>query len=215
MAATFDILYAHKPSGQSWLAPVKISNGVSPSYQPDVVTDSTGGVHIVWNEGNRRIIYTSTPFSPTPIPTLISAKATGTVASVPAPSGATNEYNLFLNITGTGEMVWCAATTIDFPNSLTFGETVTGILNNSLGWWVFRAATPTPITVNVTGTVASVPAPSGATNEYNLYLQITGTGEMFWCAATTTDFPNLLTVGTTLTGTLDNSLGWWVLKKAN
>jgi hypothetical protein len=61
--------------------------------------------------------------------------------------------------------------------------------------------------------VASVPEPSGATNEYNLYIKIVSTGQMVWVAAKTTAFPALLTVGTTLTGDLNHSLGWWVLSK--
>ena len=69
---------------------------------------------------------------------------------------------------------------------------------------------PCPPTGNTTGTVASIPSPSGATNEYNLYLDING--QLVWAAATTTDFPNLLTLGAALTGTLDNSPGWWVFK---
>ena len=75
---------------------------------------------------------------------------------------------------------------------------------------------------NTTGTVASTPAATGSPNEYALYFNITSTtvtglsaGQQIQVAATTIDFPNLLTVGATLTGDLDHSLGWWVLKKAN
>ena len=60
---------------------------------------------------------------------------------------------------------------------------------------------------NTTGTVASTPVSSGGANEYDLYLKITSTtvsgvtaGQQVWCAATTTDFPNLLTAGGSLTG---------------
>jgi hypothetical protein len=81
------------------------------------------------------------------------------------------------------------------------------------------SATPNP-SGNTAGTVANTPSPSGGANEYNLYLNITSTsipglvaGQQVWCSATTTDFPNLLTVGTSLTGNLDHSLGWWVLKR--
>jgi hypothetical protein len=72
---------------------------------------------------------------------------------------------------------------------------------------------PQPDAGIVTGVVASVPEPSGATNEYNLYIKIVSTGQMVWVAAKTTAFPALLTVGTTLTGDLNHSLGWWVLSK--
>jgi Tol biopolymer transport system component len=82
------------------------------------------------------------------------------------------------------------------------------------------AATP-PSTGNTIGTVASTPFYTGAANQYNLYIKITSTtvsgltvGQQVYCAASVTDFPNLLTIGATLTGTLDHSLGWWVFKKA-
>jgi hypothetical protein len=87
--------------------------------------------------------------------------------------------------------------------------------------------TPTPTTVspltsaNTVGTVANTPVGSGAANEYCFNLKVTSStvsgvtaGQQVWCAASTTDFPNLLTVGATLTGNLDHSLGWWVLKQA-
>ena len=69
--------------------------------------------------------------------------------------------------------------------------------------------------------MASTPAPSGAPDEYNFYLVITSTtepgvtaGQQILVAASTTDFPNLLTVGATLTGNLDHSPGWWVFREA-
>jgi hypothetical protein len=69
--------------------------------------------------------------------------------------------------------------------------------------------------------VASQPAASGGDNEYCFYLKITSTtvsgltvGQQVWSAATVADFPNLLTVGTVLTGKLDNSSGWWSFKTA-
>ena len=75
---------------------------------------------------------------------------------------------------------------------------------------------------NCSGIVASSPVPSGAPDEYNFNLQIVNTNisgltaeQQVWCAATTDDFPYLLTVGKTLTGNLDDSFGWWVLKKGN
>ena len=80
----------------------------------------------------------------------------------------------------------------------------------------------TAIAGNTTGTVASAPVSSGSTNEYDLYLKVTSTtvsgitaGQQVWCAATTTDFPNLLTVGVSLTGTLSNSPGWWTFVAAS
>ena len=82
--------------------------------------------------------------------------------------------------------------------------------------------TPTPVEANTTGTVTSTPSSSGGANEYNLYLTIVSTtlsdltdGQQVWVSATTTDFPNLLTVGSTILGNLDDSLGWWVLKQAD
>jgi hypothetical protein len=78
---------------------------------------------------------------------------------------------------------------------------------------------PTP-TANTVGTVASVPVSTGALNEYDLFLRIGSTsvsgmspGQQIWIAATTTDFPGLLTAGSTLSGNLDSSRGWWILKK--
>jgi uncharacterized repeat protein (TIGR02543 family) len=72
---------------------------------------------------------------------------------------------------------------------------------------------------NTTGVVASKGVKTGATNEYDLYLTITSTtvpgvsvGEELWIAASTTNFPNLLTVGATISGNLSNATGWWVLK---
>jgi hypothetical protein len=183
------------------------------------------------------VLKSGTDISPTPPPPPATGNTIGTVARMPTSSGAANEYDLYLNITSTtvpgliaGQQVWCAANTKDFPNLLTVGATLTGTLDNSLGWWVLNSGTvvvpppipptPPPATGNTIGTVGKTPFPSGGANEYNLYLTITSTtvsgltvGQQVWCAANTKDFPNLLTVGATLTGTLDNSLGWWVLKK--
>jgi hypothetical protein len=89
-----------------------------------------------------------------------------------------------------------------------------------------NAAAPPAVTVptkgNTTGVVASSPISSGSSGEYNLSLKITSTtvsgvtvGQTVWLAAKTSDFPNLLTVGATLSGNLDKSLGWWVLKAAS
>ena len=155
---------------------------------------------------------------------------TATVASIPVPTGSLNEYALSISVVSTtdsrfsiGQQIWCAATTTDFPNLLTIGATLTGTLDNSLGWWVLKASTiipPPPTIGTVTATVASVPVPTGGLNEYALSISVISTtdsrfniGQQVWCAATTTDFPSLLTVGATLTGKLDNSFGWWVFKK--
>ncbi len=266
-------------------------------------------------------------------PPAASGNTTGVVAGKPAASGGGSEYNLYLKISSTtvaglsaGQQVWCAATTTDFPNLLTVGATLTGNLDNSPGWWTFKAAaattTPPPAVIapsvttgsagtitssgatlngslvtlgsatgvmvsfdwglttsygsstatqslssagsfgatltglapgtiyhfrakvtgsstvcgsdntfttaantviitsgNTTGVVVGKPVASGGANEYCFYLKITSTtvselsvGQQVWCAATTTSFPNLLTVGSTITGTLDHSAGWWVIK---
>jgi hypothetical protein len=255
------------------------------------------------------------------------------VASKPSASGGGNEYNLYLQVNSTtvagltaGQQVWCAASTTDFPTLLIIGATVNGDLDNSAGWWNFKAAgttiTPPPtitapivttvkaaavtssgaiingslvspgsatsVTVsfdwglttsygsttsvqtftaattfgatltglapnttyhfrakvtgsstvygsdntftttantvitasgNTIGVVAGKPVASGGANEYCFYLKITSTtvsgltvGQQVWCAATTISFPNLLTVGSTITGTLNNSTGWWIIK---
>ena len=117
------------------------------------------------------------------------------------------------------QRVRCVATTTDFPNLLTVGATLTGNLNNSSGYW--RLIAPTPVFANATGIVANTPTASGGPNEYNFYLKITSStvtgitvNQQVWCAATTTDFPNLLTVGATLTGNLNNSSGYWRFNKA-
>jgi hypothetical protein len=171
-----------------------------------------------------------------PPPPQATSNTTGTVASVPYSTGWPDEYNLYLTINSTtvpglvaGQQVFCAASTTDFSNLLTVGTTLSGNLNNSLGWWVFKSSgavtplpPPPPETGNTTGTVVTMPTSSGAANEYNLFFLITNTtvpgfvaGQQVFCAASTTDFPSLLTVGSSLTGNLENSLGWWVLKKPN
>lgn len=75
---------------------------------------------------------------------------------------------------------------------------------------------------NTTGVVTSTPVPNGANEQYNLTLKILSTtvdgltnGQELWCVSTTDDFTNLLTVGASLTGDMDHSLGWWVFKNAN
>jgi Tol biopolymer transport system component len=180
------------------------------------------------------VLQSSTVVPPPPPPTPGTGSVTGTVAGMPTASGPPNEYNVYLTITSTtvsglfiGQQVLCAASTMNFPNLLTDGATLTGTLNNSTGWWVLQSSTVVPppppppsATVNTTGTVARMPTATGGVNEYNLYITITSTtvpglviGQQVLCAASTMNFPNLLTVGATLTGTLDHSLGWWVLKK--
>jgi len=63
---------------------------------------------------------------------------------------------------------------------------------------------------------------SGAPDEYNFYFDVTSTtltgvtaGQQLWIAASITDFPDLLTVGTSLTGNLNDIPGWWIFNKAN
>jgi len=77
-----------------------------------------------------------------------------------------------------------------------------------------------PVTGNTAGIVVGAAVATGGANEYSFNLKITSStvsgvavGQQIWVAATTTNFPNLLTPGVTLTGNLDKSLGWWVLKK--
>ena len=183
--------------------------------------------------GNGTVYGNDATFTTTGNPvTSKSGNTTGTVAITPVATGAPGEYSLSLRITSStvsgvtiGQLVWCAATTADFPNLLTVGATLTGTLDNSAGWWVLKASTiipipPPPTTGTITGSVVNVPVPTGGFNEYALSIKIVSTsdsrftnGQQVWCAATSTDFPNLLAVGATLTGTLDNSVGWWILKK--
>ena len=80
----------------------------------------------------------------------------------------------------------------------------------------------TPINGNTTAVVASEGIATGALNEYDLYVDINSTtvsglnpGQEVWCAASTTDFPGLLTEGTTIIGNIGNSAGWWVFKNIN
>ena len=86
--------------------------------------------------------------------------------------------------------------------------------------------TPTTTTIatvpgDITGTIATQPVASGASDEASFYLTVTSTtvagitaGQQLLVAALTTDFPNLLAIGATLTGNLGNSPGWWVLAPA-
>ncbi len=82
--------------------------------------------------------------------------------------------------------------------------------------------TPTSVSWNTIGVVASVPIASGAPDEYSFYLEVTSTtvsgitaGQQILSAASIADFPDLLTVGASLTGNLSNTPGWWVLEKAS
>ncbi len=70
---------------------------------------------------------------------------TGVVSSIPVPSGAYNEYNFTFKIISTtvdglspGQELWCVSTTNEFPNLLTAGASLTGDMDHSLGWWVFK-----------------------------------------------------------------------------
>jgi hypothetical protein len=136
---------------------------------------------------------------------------TGTVASVPVSTGGTDEYNLFLDVNG--ENIWIAATTTDFPNLLTVGATLTGILDFSAGWWTLTATGANTIELpgQVVGTVASDPVYTGTGTTYGLYLTIDG--QEIWVAATTTDFPQLLTVGAQVVGYLEITSGWPTFRK--
>ena len=144
----------------------------------------------------------------------ISGNTAGTVASVPVATGGAGEYAFSLLITSStvsgvtaGQLVWCAATTADFPNLLTMGAALNGDLDHSAGWWVFKTAVvvtppPPPSIGNTAGMVAGMPVATGGAGEYAFSLLITSStvsgvtaGQLVWCAATTADFPNLLTVG--------------------
>jgi hypothetical protein len=84
------------------------------------------------------------------------------------------------------------------------------------------AVAPSVTTGNTIATVVSAGISSGASGEYNFTIRITATtvtgltaGQTLWVAAKTSSFPNLSTIGSTLTGNLDKSLGWWVFKAAS
>jgi hypothetical protein len=171
------------------------------------------------------------PAPPPPDPPAVGeGNISGTVTGVPVSSGGQGEYSFSLLITattvsglGNGQTIWVAANTADFPNLLNPGAAVSGNLDGSLGWWVLRglSSVPTPPAGNTTAIVASAPVPSGGANQYNLSLTIVSTsvpgltpGQLVWVAATTTDFPQLLTVGSTITGNLDASFGWWMMSSA-
>jgi hypothetical protein len=109
----------------------------------------------------------------------------------------------------------CAATSVTFK--VTDSKSATATQSMSI------AVNPSASTGgNATGTVASAPVSSGGANEYDFYLKITSTtvsgitaGQQVWCVATTADFPNLQTIGISLTGNLSNSPGWWTFKAAS
>jgi Putative Ig domain len=133
-------------------------------------------------------------------------------------SSGTLPAGLSLSTTGTisgTPSATCAATPVTFKVT----DSNSAIATQSLAIAINSKASAGG---NTTGTVASTPVSSGAANEYDLYLKITGTtvsgitaGQQVWCVATTSDFPNLLTVGSTLTGNLSNSPGWWTFKAAS
>ena len=113
----------------------------------------------------------TTPTSTTTTTTTVSGNTTGTVENQPVASGAANQYNFNLTITSTtaagittGQQLLVAASTIDFPNLLTVGATLTGNLDNSPGWWVLKAAgtratTATPRAITSTTTQLSIDSP--------------------------------------------------------
>jgi len=56
--ANDDIYYTAKPTGGSWSAPVNISDSPAHnSVSPDIVIDSSGTVHVVWEEWGKWDIY--------------------------------------------------------------------------------------------------------------------------------------------------------------
>ena len=77
-----------------------------------------------------------------------SGNTVGRVVGTPIATGGANEFGFNLNISSTtitgvtvGQQVWVAATTTDFPNLRTYGATLTGNLDRSLGWWVLSSTT--------------------------------------------------------------------------
>ncbi len=131
------------------------------------------------------------------------------------PSGASFSNRTF-SWTPTSNSVYSVTFTVS-DGALTDTETITITVSSAAPPPATTTTTPPPAGLaNATGVVASTPSPSGGANEYNLYLTITTTtvsgivaGQQVWLAATTTDFPNLLTVGATVTGNLDHAAGWW------
>jgi hypothetical protein len=132
-----------------------------------------------------------------------------------SPSSAATSSTLIINTTTSVVPGTYPLTIKGTSGSLVHTTGATVVINQTSG------PTPPIPTGNTIGTVASVPKKTGAANEYDLFLKVNSTnvpglspGQLVWVAATTTDFPNLLTVGATLSGNLDHSLGWWVLKKS-
>ncbi len=154
-----------------------------------------------------------------------SLMSTGTTASVTVSFdwGTTTSYG---NTTGGQTLTTAdifgvtlagltANTTYHFRVKVTGSSTVYGSDNT----FTTNANTVVMVKGNTTGVIAGKPVASGGANEYCFYLKITGTtvtgltvGQQVWCAGTITSFPSLLTVGSTITGTLDNSTGWWIIK---
>ena len=100
----------------------------------------------------------------------VSGSIIGTVQNKPVATGASNEYNFNLKITGTaiagirnGQQVWVAASTTDFPNLLTVGATLTGILNNSSGWWVLKVAGTAATATTMAATISTSPITTATT----------------------------------------------------
>ena len=178
-------IHSNSDAGSNWNNGVSLSSGFdfAPSYSPD-----SSKIAFCSNRDGNKEIYTmnadggsqtrlttnaaddSLPsWGPSYVPPPATGNTIGTVASMPFPTGWPDEYNLYLTITSTtvpglaaGQQVWCAASTTDFPNLLTVGATLTGTLDNSLGWWVLKSGTvvpppppPPPATGNTIGTVAS------------------------------------------------------------
>ena len=117
-----------------------------------------------------------------------------------------NKYGYHSNTPLVGDfLLGSAAVTVN-------GDLLSGQITSTIG---------TSVSGNTVGTVVGTPVASGGINEYNFYLKVTSTtisgvvvGQTVWCAATKTDFPNLLTPGVSLMGNLDRSYGWWVIKSS-
>ena len=110
----------------------------------------------------------------------------------------------------------CSTVTKTTPKSTTTPTKPTTTITTTL-----TTTTTATVSGNTTGTIATQPVASGASNEASFYLTVTSStvagitpGQQILVAALTTDFPNLLAIGATLTGNLGNSPGWWILKPA-
>jgi phosphodiesterase/alkaline phosphatase D-like protein len=184
------------------------------------------------------IVYGTDVTFKTLIPVVAPKVTTGTASSVALTSAILNgnltdkgsASSVYISFEwGTTTAYGMATTAKNATATGAFNTSITGLAPNTT--YHFRAKAVGSSTVygtdvtfktvagNAIGTVVGTPVASGGLNEYNLSLRITSTtasgvtvGQLVWCAASTTNFPNLLTPGAILTGYLDRPLGWWVIK---